>query len=82
MFVTCIGVLQMVEVDLARNGFTGPLPDAWSSNMTQLQRLRLYSNSLTGSLPKSWAALTQVSSTLLPICFALPFFQEFPFARP
>ena len=84
MFADCIGVMQMVALNLTSNGFTGPLPGAWSNQMTQLAALRLYNNSLTGTLPKSWAALTQVSLSLLPFFLLFPTFlqSKLPFARP
>lgn len=70
-------VMQVAQISLFSNGFTGPLPDAWGSSMTQLAE-HLRNNSLTGTLPKTWAALTQVSSfehactlSAWPICSAI-----------
>ncbi|KAK1678734.1 hypothetical protein QYE76_039582 [Lolium multiflorum] len=49
--------MRLVEVDLSRNGFSGPMPVV---NSTTLKMLNLSSNMLTGSLPSTVGKCTSV----------------------
>ena len=60
--------MQMNNLQLKNNGFTGALPGAWS-NFTTLAGLNLANNNLTGTLPEVWASTDYVSH----LCSCTPY---------